>query len=76
MLHLNQTFDPDFHTSVGQLKRSTRGTLDVALPAGTHHVVVKYQPKGLVPGLLCSLLGLVAVAGTFVAHARRRASDS
>lgn len=71
VLHLNQTFDPDFVASVGQIKRSARGTLDVALPAGSHHVVVKYRPKGLVPGAICSALGLLAFASTFLLQRRR-----
>lgn len=71
-LHLEQTFDPDFRASVGQVRRSSRGTLDVQLPAGTHHVVVAYRPKGLVTGAIATVLGLVALIGAFVAHARLR----
>jgi hypothetical protein len=70
VLHLNQSFDPDFVASVGALKRSPRGTLDLLLPTGTHRVVVKYAPKGLVPGAACTLLGLVAVAGSFFLQRR------
>lgn len=75
-LHLNQTFDPDFRASVGQLRRSGRGTLDVLLPAGTHRVVVQYRPKGLVPGIVASVFGLLAVIGAFVLEALRRRAPS
>ena len=76
-LHLNQNFDPDFVTSVGAIRRSPRGTLDVALPAGSHHIEIRYRPRGMIAGLVATILGLLVVVGTFVLSAlsaRRRRS--
>lgn len=73
-LHLNQNFDPDFVSSVGAIKRSSRGTLDVAVPAGTHHIEVRYRPQGMFAGLVATVLGLLLVVATFVLNARRSRS--
>lgn len=75
-LHLNQNFDRDFSASIGTIKKSARGTLDVQLPAGAHHVVVNYRPAGLIPGLLATIFGLLLLPLYPLARrrfARRRA---
>ncbi len=70
VLHINQTFDADFVASVGQVRRSPRGTLEVAVPAGTLHIEVRYRPKGLITGVIGSVLGIVAFIGVFVLRRR------
>ena len=72
VLHLNQTFDPEFASSVGEVRRSARGSLDVALPAGTHRVEVRYRPKGWWSGWVATALGLLTVAGATAWGRRRR----
>jgi len=62
VLRLNQTFDRDFTASIGTVRRSARGTLDVQLPPGSHHVVVKYRPPSLIAGLIATILGLLGLA--------------
>ena len=44
----------------------------VAVSAGRHEVVLRYEPPGLVPGLALSVVSLVATLVLFVAGARRR----
>jgi len=42
----------------------------VAVSAGRHEVALRYEAPGLLPGVAVSLLGLVAVAGLWVASGR------
>ena len=73
VLRLNQNYDRDFTASVGTVRKSARGTLDVALPAGQHHVVVKYRPPGFLAGLFATLAGLaLLVAYPFLERRLRR----
>jgi uncharacterized membrane protein YfhO len=44
----------------------------VAVNAGRHEVVLRYDPPGLVPGAAVTLLALVAVAVLFAASGRGR----
>jgi len=74
VLRLNQNFDRDFSASVGTVRKSPRGTLEVALPAGQHHVVVRYRPPGLIVGLTTTVLGLILVG--LYPFAQRRLKDS
>lgn len=71
-IHLNQSFDPDFVTNVGQVKRSPRGTLDIVVPAGTHHLEVRYRPAGLSVGLVGLGFGLLTLVGATLLTARAR----
>jgi hypothetical protein len=48
------------HAEILKTNRAMRG---VALPAGTHHLVFRYQPMSFRIGILVSLLGLTATAG-------------
>lgn len=75
-LHLNQVFDPDFRPSVGEARRSPHGHLDIVLPAGQQHVVVKYRPAGFALGALGGLLGLVAIGALLVVTRRRQTAST
>lgn len=76
VLRINQTYDPDFRSSVGVVRRSPKRQLEVELPAGTHRVVVRYVPKGLVPGALATVLGLVGCGLVLVWGTRARRSPA
>jgi hypothetical protein len=71
-LHLNQTFDPDFVTNVGTIKKSPRGTLDVMIPGGQQHVEVRYRPRGIVTGIVMMTIGVLGFVWTFVLTSRLR----
>ncbi|MBI2392676.1 MAG: hypothetical protein HYV09_24030 [Deltaproteobacteria bacterium] len=70
--HLNQTFDPDFVASIGQVRRSAKGTLDVLLPAGSHRLEVRYRPKGLLSGMIVTSMGVLGAIAALV-FLRKRA---
>lgn len=72
-VRLNQNFDPDFVANIGEVRKSARGTLDVQVPAGTHRLEVRYRPKGLVPGVIATVIGVALIVATFVWERRRRA---
>ena len=76
VLKLNQTFDRDFRASVGTVRRSARGTLDVQLPPGSHHVLVKYRPPGLFVGLVATILGVLLLAASPIVRSRLRGKTS
>ena len=53
----------------GEVLRTNRAMRGVALPAGTHHLVFRYEPLSFRLGIALSLLGLTATAGLgFWAH--------
>ena len=68
---LNGNFDANWRASVGEAVRSG-SQLAVVVPAGHHHVIVKYWPRGLTIGLVISSCAGVAIAAFFMADARRR----
>lgn len=67
-VHVIQNFDPDWRSDVGAAARSQNGTLDVRLPAGTHHVKLRYKPAGLMMGALTSIAGVLLVLAIFALH--------
>ena len=69
---LNSTYDRGWRPSVGTAVEVNK-ELAIDLPAGRHHVVVKYWPHGLTAGLWLSGLGIAGVVAFFVYdHARRK----
>lgn len=77
-MHLNTSWDPDWTSDVGTVKRSANGALDVVLPPGDLDVHVSYRPRGLTLGLLATILGLLGVAALFVrpiVERRRRGAE-
>jgi hypothetical protein len=71
-VRLNHTFDPDFVTNVGQLRKSGRNTLDIVAPAGNHRLEVRYRPRGFLPGAIATVLGVLVIVAAFVLSARLR----
>ena len=65
-VHVNTTFDPDWTTNVGTIRRAAQGSLDVMLPAGETDVRLRYRPRGLWPGLAATVLGLLGVGALCV----------
>jgi hypothetical protein len=59
VVHLIQTFDPDWRSDVGEAQRSPNGQLQIALPAGHHVVRVRYRPAGLIGGAIASLAAAI-----------------
>lgn len=68
-LLLNSAFAPAWRTTVGTTIETAEKMLAVDVPAGHHHVFVKYWPKYLTLGFVLSGLGVVVVTAVF---ARRR----
>jgi hypothetical protein len=63
VVHVNTSWDPDWTTNVGTIRRAPNGQLDVALPAGSNDVVLHYSPRGFVSGMLATITGLLLVLG-------------
>ncbi|GAC1569936.1 MAG: hypothetical protein NVS3B20_01240 [Polyangiales bacterium] len=72
-LRLNQTFDADWHTEVGSLRRGATGLLELTLPKGVHRVKLRYWPKGLLVGVIGSFLGVGLVIYLFIRQRALRA---
>ncbi len=73
VVHLNQSFALDWKSSVGRTQRNALFGLDIAIPAGQHHIVVGHRPRGLVTGIVLTTLGaLVALALLIVPPVLRR----
>ncbi len=68
-LVLNGNWHPGWRTNVGEVKRRD-GLLAVALPEGTHRVVLSFWPRSAVGGALVTVLAFGALA--VLAGARRR----
>jgi hypothetical protein len=78
VVHLNTSWDPDWTTNVGTVRRAPNGQLDVALPAGASDVVLRYSPRALTSGILATITGLLFCLGIalwpIVARRRRNVS--
>jgi hypothetical protein len=61
-IHVNTSWDPDWTTSVGAIKRAPNGLLDVVVPPGDSDVVLRYRPRGFVAGLLATIMGWLGIA--------------
>jgi hypothetical protein len=57
----NQTWAEGWQSSTGTVSKNTRGLITVALPPGTHDVVLRYRPTTLKPALACLLLAIWAL---------------
>ena len=77
-VRFNTSFDLAWRTSVGNVVEDDR-VLGVDFPAGSHHVVVKYWPRGLTAGFILSGAGVLSVTAYFVVpgvkRRRRRARE-
>ena len=67
----NQNYHPDWVASSGVAVEDSR-RLAVDLPAGTHHLEVRYRPLLLVPGVVVSAVGVIVACGFLVLGRRRR----
>jgi len=72
IVHVNQTFDADWRSSVGDVRRGLRGAIDVQLPAGRQHLDLAYRPRGQWPGIVATFLGLAGIVAWFVLRGRVR----
>jgi hypothetical protein len=70
LVHVNQTFDPDWSADAGETGQGLRGSLDVAVPAGASKIVLRYRPAGLLAAY--AVLGGSALVGLAVAALRFR----
>ncbi len=68
---LNSGYDRGWRASVGEVVREGK-LLAVDVPAGRHHLVVRYWPHGLTLGLLLSGASLLAVAAYLARELVRR----
>lgn len=70
-LLVNQNWHPGWRASVGEVS-SERGLLAVALPKGTHELVLTFRPRAAVAGGMGSLAALVAaIAILWLARQKR-----
>jgi uncharacterized membrane protein YfhO len=53
-----------------RVHRVNLAQIGVVLPEGTHHVRLRYRPRGLVPGLALAAAGGLALAAGAVAGKR------
>lgn len=60
VVHLNQSFGLEWRADVGRVQRSPLGMLDLAVPAGRHHVTLQYRPRGLWTGVALTTIGTLA----------------
>jgi len=79
IVHFNQTFSPDFQANIGRVQRNPSMTLDLAVPAGDHHIMLRHRPRGLVVGLVLTVGAVLASLAVFAAPVlqgirRRRAA--
>jgi hypothetical protein len=63
IVRIDQTWDPDFRASLGEVRKGRSGLLEVALPAGAAHVSVRYRPAGYVFGLTATIVGILGAIG-------------
>ena len=68
---VNGAWDRGWRTNVGAVVEDAQ-LLAVDVPAGYHHVVVKYWPHGLTVGLTVTSLAGIGVIAFFIWDARRR----
>jgi hypothetical protein len=69
-LRVNQNYHPGWRASVGHVV-DRQGLLAVALPAGEHHVTLRFLPRSALGGGLASLLAAAALV-YLAARGRRR----
>jgi hypothetical protein len=72
LVELDSAFDHGWRSSVGEVTAMNEDLLAVEVPAGAHHVVVKYWPHGLTLGLWLSGLAAGGIVAFFVWDRRRR----
>jgi hypothetical protein len=71
-LLLNSAYDKGWHASVGEAVRQGH-LLAVDVPAGQHHLVVDYWPRGLSAGLALASMAMVGALAFSAWSATRRA---
>jgi hypothetical protein len=69
---MNGAYDAGWGASVGTAVLHDNGLLGVDVPAGSHHVKVKYWPAKLTLGLSLTTLSVIGIVVFFVMDARRR----
>ena len=71
------TFDEGWSATVGgrpaEIYRTNGMTRGIAVPQGSHRVVLAYWPRGLTSGLVATLISLALVAGFLLASRVRQA---
>lgn len=72
-LQVNSAYDQNWRTTVGTTAEENR-ELVVDVPAGQHHVRMRYRPKTFIAGAVVTLLGIAAVIAFFV-RARRKEAE-
>ncbi len=72
VVHFNQSFSAEWKPSIGRVLKSPALMLDLALPAGHHHVVLQYRPRGFLTGVALTSLGVLATLAVLAAPLLRR----
>ncbi len=67
---LNGTYDKGWRSNVGVTHEENK-QLVLDVPAGTHHVVVRYLPRTFRVGAAITIVSLLSVIGYFIYRARR-----
>ncbi|MDC0710850.1 hypothetical protein POL68_20410 [Stigmatella sp. ncwal1] len=70
-LRINQNWHPGWKSSVGEVV-SREGLLSVSLPAGEHHVTLRFLPRSGIGGALVSLLTWVSLGFVVLGSYRQR----
>lgn len=68
---LNGTYDKSWRSNVGTTDDQQK-QLVLDVPAGAHHVVVRYRPRTFGVGVALTFVGLAGTIAAFVLDARRR----
>ncbi len=68
---LNGTYDKGWRSNVGTTAERAK-QLILEVPAGTHHVVVRYRPRTFGVAVALTVVGLAGAIGALALDARRR----
>jgi hypothetical protein len=61
-IFVDTSWDPDWTSNVGAIKRASNGLLQVVVPPGDSDIELRYRPRGFVVGLLATIVGLLGIA--------------